>query len=232
MFTSRAGGVSAAPYDTLNMGASAGDDPEAVTANRRLVAEACGLRPDRLTLMHQVHGRDVIYVPAARQGAPGPLPRVDAQFTDVPGLAMMVLVADCGPVLLADPQARLVGAAHAGREGVASGVVTELVAAMAEAGANPARMIAAIGPQMCGGCHEVPAEMQARVVQHEPEAACVTRAGRPGIDTRAGIQAQLARAGVRQVTGDPRCTAEAPELYSYRRDGTTGRFAGLVWLAP
>jgi hypothetical protein len=232
MFTSRVGGVSAAPYDTLNMGASVGDDPEAVAANRRLVAEACGLGADRLTWMHQVHGPAVVYVPGSRPGAPGPLPRVDAQFTDVPGLAMVVLVADCGPLLLADPQARMVGAAHAGREGVAAGVVTELVAAMAGVGADPARMIAAIGPQMCGGCHEVPAEMQARVAEQEPEAASVTRAGSPGIDTGAGIKAQLARAGVRQVSADPRCTAESPELYSYRRDGTTGRFAGLVWLAP
>ena len=232
MFTSRAGGVSAAPYDTLNMGASVGDDLDAVAANRRLVAEACGLGADRLTWMHQVHGPAVVYVPASRPGAPGPLPQVDAQFTDVPGLAMVVLVADCGPVLLADPQARVVGAAHAGREGMAAGVVTELVAAMAGAGADPARMTAAIGPHICGQCYEVPAGLRDRVAAREPDAACVTRAGTPGIDIRAGIRAQLARAGVRQVSADPRCTAEAPELYSYRRDGTTGRFAGLVWLAP
>ncbi len=232
LFTSRAGGVSAAPFDTLNMGASVGDDPDAIAANRRLVAEACGLGQDRLTWMHQVHGPAVVYVPPSRAGSTGPLPQVDAQFTDVPGLAMVVLVADCAPVLLADPRARVVGVAHAGREGMAAGVVTELVAAMSGAGADPAQMTAAIGPHICGACYEVPEEMRARVAAQEPDAGCVTRAGTPGIDIRAGIKAQLARAGVQQVTGDPRCTAETPGLYSYRRDGRTGRFAGLVWLAP
>jgi polyphenol oxidase len=232
LFTSRAGGVSAPPYHALNMGASVGDDPAAVTANRRLVAEACGLSSGRLSWMHQVHGPAVSYVAAMRPDPSAPLPKVDAQFTDVPGLAMVVLVADCAPVLLADPQARIVGAAHAGREGMAAGVITELVSAMAGAGADPARMTAAIGPHICGGCYEVPADMRARVAAQEPEAACVTRAGTPGIDVRAGVRAQLARAGVRHVSADPRCTAETPGLYSYRRDGRTGRFAGLIWLAP
>jgi polyphenol oxidase len=230
LFTGRAGGVSEPPFDTLNLGASVGDDPEAIAENRRLVAKACGLGADRLTWMHQVHGPAVAYADASRAGSAGPLPRVDAQFTDVPGLATVVLVADCAPVLLADPQARVVGVAHAGREGMAAGVVTELVAAMSGAGADPAQMTAAIGPHICGACYEVPEEMRDRVAAREPDAACVTRAGTPGIDIRAGIKAQLARAGVPQVTGDPRCTAETPELYSYRRDGRTGRFAGLVWL--
>ena len=92
-------------------------------------------------------------------------------FTDVPGLALVVLAADCAPVLLADPRARVVGAAHAGREGMAAGVVTELVAAMSAAGADPARMHAVIGPHICGGCYEVPEEMRARV------AATGTRGG-------------------------------------------------------
>ena len=153
-------------------------------------------------------------------------------FTDVPARALVVLVADCAPVLLADPEARIVGAAHAGREGMAAGVVTELVTAMSDAGADPARMRAVIGPHICGGCYEVPAQMRARVAEQVPEAACVTRAGTPGIDVGTGIEAQLARAGVRAFTADPRCSAETPELYSYRRDGRTGRFAGLVWLAP
>jgi len=231
IFTGRAGGVSAAPYDSLNMGGSVGDDPAAVTANRRLVAQACGLPLGRLTWMHQVHGSAVSYVAAPQPASPAPLPKVDAQFTDVPGLAMVVMVADCAPVLLADPKARVVGAAHAGREGMAAGVITELLTAMSGAGADPAMITAVIGPHICGGCYEVPAEMQARVAAQEPEAACVTRAGTPGIDIRTGIEAQLARAGVQQVTGDPRCTAETPGLYSYRRDGRTGRFAGLIWLS-
>jgi polyphenol oxidase len=225
-FTGRAGGVSAAPFDTLNMSGSVGDQASAVATNRRRVAQACGLRPEQLSWMHQVHGAAVSYAPASE------LPEADAMFTDTPARGLVVLVADCAPVLLADPQARIVGAAHAGREGMAAGVVTELLAAMAAAGADPARMHAVIGPHICGACYEVPAELQARIAGRVPESACLTRAGTTGIDIGAGIEAQLARAGVRTVAADPRCTAETQGLYSYRRDGRTGRSAGLVWLTP
>jgi polyphenol oxidase len=228
-FTSRRGGVSAAPYDTLNLGLSVGDQASAVAANRGRLAQACGLQPQQLSWMRQVHGCAVSYAPQAPAGEPA---EVDAMFTDLPARALVVLVADCAPVLLADPRARIVGAAHAGREGMASGVVTELVTAMSGAGADPARIHAVIGPHICGACYEVPAELRARIADRVPESACVTRTGTPGIDTGAGIEAQLARAGIRTVAADPRCTAETPELYSYRRDGQTGRFAGLVWLAP
>ena len=242
LFTGRGGGVSVPPYDTLNLGRGVGDDPAAVSANRRLAARACGLGAERLTWMRQVHGAAVRYAKAApAPGEPpgdavGPadpvVPEADATYTDVAGLALGVLAADCAPVLLADPRARIVGAAHAGREGMAAGVVTELLAAMSAAGADPARVHAVIGPHICGGCYEVPEQMRARIAGTVPEASCVTRAGTPGIDVGAGIEAQLARAGVRAVTRDPRCTAETPGLYSYRRDGRTGRFAGFVWLAP
>jgi polyphenol oxidase len=228
LFTGRAGGVSPAPFDTLNMGRSVGDDPDAVTENRRRAARACGLGPGRLAWMHQVHGSAVRY---AASGTAEPVPETDAIFTDVPGLALAVLVADCAPVLLADPQARIVGAAHAGREGMAAGVVTELLSAMTAAGADPARVHAVIGPHICGGCYEVPEPMRARVAAQVPQAGCVTRAGTPGIDVAAGVEAQLASAGVAAVACDPRCTAETPGLYSYRRDGRTGRLAGLLWLA-
>jgi polyphenol oxidase len=247
LFTGRAGGVSAPPYDTLNLGRSVGDDPAAVAANRRRAAQACGLGADRLAWMRQVHGSAVRYAtpgaadtagpadpaaPGAASPADPAAPGADAMYTDVAGLALGVLAADCAPVLLADPGARIVGAAHAGREGMAAGVVTELLAAMSAAGADPARVHAVIGPHICGGCYEVPEQMRAAVAGRVPEAGCVTRAGTPGIDVGAGVEAQLARVGVRTVTRDPRCTAETPGLYSYRRDGRTGRFAGFVWLAP
>jgi len=249
MFTSRSGGVSAAPYDTLNMSRSVGDDAAAVAANRSRAARACGLGAERLAWMRQVHGCAVRYAtvppgPGAHPGAypgdtarpagtAGPaIPEADAMYTDVAGLALGVLAADCAPVLLADPRARIVGAAHAGREGMAAGVVTELLTAMSAAGADPARVHAVIGPHICGGCYEVPEQMRARIAARVPRAGCVTRAGTPGIDVGAGIEAQLAAAGVRTVARDPRCTAETPGLYSYRRDGLTGRFAGFVWLAP
>ncbi len=230
LFTDRDGGRSRPPYQSLNLGPAVGDDPADVAANRRLVAEACGLDPGALAWMRQVHGTAVRY---ADQHWPGQEPeQCDAVFTDRPGLALSVLVADCVPVLLADPQARLVGAAHAGREGLVAGVVPALVAAMTAAGGRPDRIRAAIGPAICGGCYEVPAEMQARVAATVPSARCWTRAGTAGLDIRAGVQAQLAAAGVRSVSRDPRCTRETADLFSYRRDGTTGRAAGLVWLEP
>ena len=251
LFTGRGGGVSAPPYDTLNLGGAVGDDPAAVAENRRLTARACGLADGRLAWMRQVHGVAVRYAdvgsaendavgseefraggrPLTAEPAGQPPPEADASFTDVPGLGLGVLVADCAPVLLADPEARIVGVAHAGREGMAAGVVTELLSAMSAAGADPARMHAVIGPHICGGCYEVPAELRDRIAGKVPESGCVTRKGTPGVDVGAGVEAQLARAGVASVSSDPRCTAETPSLYSYRRDGRTGRLAGLIWLA-
>ncbi len=237
-FTGRRGGVSLPPYDSLNMGTGSGDSPEAVARNRQLVATACGLDPARMAWMRQVHGADVGQVrnpaePApGGQAAAGPAPARDASFTSVPGLALGVLSADCPGVLLADPQARIVGAAHSGRPGTARGVVPALVRAMTEAGADPARMHAIIGPAICGRCYEVPEDMRDAVAAVVPGSGCVTRAGTPGLDITAGVAAQLATAGVREIRIDGRCTAEDPDLYSYRRDGRTGRFAGLVWLAP
>jgi polyphenol oxidase len=227
-FSSRVGGSSQPPYDSLNLGLSIGDDHDVVLANRDALAAACGLATAGLTWMRQVHGRDVWYAGSDPAAPPEP---VDAMFTDRPGQALCVLVADCAPVLLADPQARLVGAAHAGREGLAAGVVPALVSVMTAAGASPARMRAVIGPAICGRCYEVPAELQARVSSLIPAAACRTAMGTCGLDLAAGLRAQLAAAGVARIGTDGRCTRESPDLYSYRRDGRTGRFAGLVWLA-
>jgi polyphenol oxidase len=226
-FSGRAGGVSAVPYETLNLGAGVGDDPAAVAANREALASACGLSADDLAWMRQVHSADVCYLGGATVQPPGP---VDAIFTDMPGRALCVLVADCAPVLMADPVARIVGAAHAGREGMVAGVVPALVSAMTAAGASPARMRALIGPVICGGCYEVPPDLQARVSAVVPEARCATYDGTAGLDIGAGVRAQLAAAGVGWVSTVPRCTRESADLYSYRRDGVTGRFAGLVWL--
>nr|WP_194737308.1 peptidoglycan editing factor PgeF [Actinomadura sp. RB99] len=227
-FTGRSGGVSTAPYDSLNLGGAVGDDPAAVTANRRRAAAALGVDPARTVWMRQVHGADVAFVTApADAGDHGP---VDAIVTTVPGLVLAVLVADCAPVLLADPAAGVAGAAHSGRPGTAAGVVPALVKAMCERGADPARIRAAIGPAACGGCYEVPAEMRDEVAAVVPAAHATTAKGTPGLDIRAGIAAQLAASGVDDVRVDPRCTIETPGLFSYRRDGRTGRFAGFVWL--
>lgn len=236
LFTSRHGGDSSDPYGELNLSLLVGEDAGVVRANRSRVLEAaCAIapRPAGLAAMRQVHGAEVAYATAKSGGAE---PEADAIFTDSPGVALVVLVADCVPVLLADPVARLVGAAHAGRPGLAAGVVPALVAAMEKSGAEPARMHAMVGPSICGACYEVPEQLRAEIAAAVPAAWCMTRKGTPGLDLRAGLRAQLAAAGVGADSGsgrvidDARCTAESPELYSYRRDGKTGRFAGVIWL--
>jgi len=232
LFTGRAGGVSTGRFATLNMSCQVGDDPVAVTANRERVLRRIGPGPLRLAWMRQVHGSAVAYIggEAVVPEAAALRPEADAVYTDSPLVAVGALAADCAPVLLADPDARIVGAAHAGRPGLAAGVVPALVAAMTAAGADPARMHVIIGPSICGQCYEVPARMRDEVGAAVPASACVTRKGTPGIDLRAGLRAQLAGLGIERVAHDPRCTAENADLFSYRRDGPTGRFAGLIWL--
>ena len=240
LFTGRDGGVSTGPYGSLNLSAGVGDDPAAVAANRDRVLRGLGPGPRALGWMRQVHGTGVAYHPApSGPGSPASLaaagpdsPEADAVYTDSAAIALGALGADCAPVLLADPVAGLVGAAHAGRPGMAAGVLPALVAEMTAAGAQAGRMHAVIGPAICGQCYEVPAAMRDEVGRLVPGSACVTRAGTPGIDLRAGLRGQLARLGVGHVSNDDRCTAETPGLYSYRRDGATGRFAGLIWLVP
>ncbi|GLX01611.1 peptidoglycan editing factor PgeF [Microtetraspora sp. NBRC 16547] len=224
-FTDRHGGVSAEPYGTRNLGGAVGDAPAAVAENRAATAAEFGL--DHVVFMRQVHGADVAYVTAPFGDDP---PALDAVLTDRPGLGIAVLVADCAPVLVADPVAGIVGGAHSGRPGTEAGVVSALVEAMAARGAEPARMVAAIGPAACGLCYEVPADLRERVAARVPETWSTTRWGTPALDIRAGIAAQLTRSGVADVRHDDRCTIETPDLYSYRRDRRTGRFAGYVWL--
>lgn len=228
LITDRNGGVSGERFTSLNLGLAVGDNPAAVTANRKLAAARCGLAAGGVAWMRQVHGADVRYAAGGGQQDGS----FDAMFTGMAGLALAVQVADCVPVLVADPQARLAGAAHAGRAGLAAGVVPALVTAMTAAGGRPDRMYAIIGPAICGRCYEVPEQLRAEVSAVVPEAGCTTSQGTAGLDIRAGVKAQLAAAGVGSVRADERCTRESAELYSYRRDGTTGRFAGLIWLEP
>ncbi len=204
-----------------------GDDPEAVRRNRHDTAVELGIDPARVVMMRQVHGREVRFVTEPfGDEAPG----LDAICTDRPGLALNVLVADCAPVLVADPVARVVGAAHSGRPGTQLGVVPALVEAMAARGAEPSRMAVLVGPMACGLCYEVPAEMREDVARSVPETWATTRQGTPAVNLRAGIEAQLRKAGITDIRHDTRCTIETAELYSYRRDQRTGRFGGFIWL--
>ncbi|MEU8352119.1 peptidoglycan editing factor PgeF [Streptomyces sp. NPDC048845] len=233
-FTDRWGGVSAAPYDRLNLGGAVGDTPGAVRANRKLAAAALGLDAERVVWMNQVHGRDVAVAdapwPRGEDGAARDVPAVDAVVTARPGLALAVLTADCVPVLLADPAAGVAGAAHAGRPGLVAGVVPAVVEAMAGLGAVPSRITARTGPAVCGRCYEVPEAMRDDVAAAVPEAAAVTGWGTPAVDVAAGVRAQLERLGVRDIGLSAVCTRESPDHFSYRRDRTTGRLAGYVWL--
>jgi YfiH family protein len=227
-FTDRWGGVSAVPYEELNLGGAVGDDPGAVRTNRELAAKSLGLDPALVVWMNQVHGADVAVVEGP-WGA-SDIPSVDAVVTARRGLALAVLTADCTPVLLADPVAGIAGAAHAGRPGMVAGVVPAAVRAMVELGADPARILARTGPAVCGRCYEVPADMRADVAAVEPAAYAETSWGTPAVDVTAGAHAQLDRLGVHDREQSPVCTRESDDHFSYRRDRTTGRLASYVWL--
>ncbi|MFJ2955928.1 peptidoglycan editing factor PgeF [Streptomyces sp. NBC_00669] len=226
-FTDRWGGVSAVPYDSLNLGGAVGDDPAAVRANRERAARALGRDADRVVWMHQVHGRDVVVVDAP--WGERPVPAADAVVTTRADLTLAVLTADCVPVLLADPAAGVVAAAHAGRPGLVAGVVPAAVGAMVAAGARPERISALLGPSVCGKCYEVPAALRSEVASAVPESYAETSWGTPALDVSAGVIAQLARCGVRVIEGPTVCTRESADHFSYRRDRTTGRLAGYVW---
>ena len=227
--TTREGGVSTGAYRSFNLGNHVGDEAAAVAANRARLSTRVKLPPDRVVWMEQVHGRTVDVVDGPR---PEAVPATDGLVTDVPDLAVAVLVADCVPVLLGDPVAGVVAVVHAGRVGARVGVLTAALAAMRRLGAEPGSVEALLGPAACGRCYEVPPAMQSEVARHLPGSATRTRRGTPGLDLRAGLRQQLADAGVGRIGVDPRCTIEDPTLYSYRREGTTGRLAALTWIEP
>jgi polyphenol oxidase len=225
-FTDARDGVSRRPWGELNLGGHVGDDPADVEANRARVAAAMGVPRERLLFMNQCHGVDVHVVDGPWSG---PAASVDALVTTRRDLALAVLVADCTPVLLADPAAGVVAAVHAGRPGMLAGIVGRTLAVMRELGATT--VSAAVGPSVCGRCYEVPPEMRADAATVSPVSATVSWAGTPAIDVAGGVVDQLRSydVPVRWVAG---CTRESPDLYSYRRDRQTGRFAGVVRLLP
>ncbi|MFD2422547.1 peptidoglycan editing factor PgeF [Amycolatopsis pigmentata] len=222
--TTREGGASAPPYDSFNLADHVADDPAAVAANRKRLTDELGL--SAVCWMEQVHGRTVTVVDGSETA---PAEATDALVTATPGVAVAVLVADCVPILLADAGAGVVAAVHAGRVGARVGVLPVTLRAMTAAGAEPGRIEALLGPSICGECYEVPADMARDVEAHLPGSLARTRSGTPGLDLRAGLWRQLADAGVGKIGVDPRCTAEEPSLFSYRREGTCGRIAALTW---
>ena len=227
VFTSRAGGVSAAPYDSFNLGAHVGDDTADVAANRARLAEVLGLPEERFVWMEQLHTNTVTLVdgPSA-----APVEATDALVTRQKDLALCVLVADCTPVLLSDHTAGVIGAAHAGRMGARNGIAKNTVEAMVELGAEPSRIQVLLGPAAAGESYEVPEGMALDVEKHLPGSRTRTKKGTPGIDVRAGLVRQLLSLGVTHIDADPRDTITDPDFFSHRREGVTGRQAGVIWM--
>lgn len=219
--TDRSGGVSRDAHEGLNLGGHVGDDPDAVHENRRRVAVGFGTRDDRLVFMEQCHGREVAII----EQPPQTPPAVDALVTASAELALVVMVADCTPVLLWDDDAGVVAAAHAGRPGLIAGVVPAVLSAMRDLGARSIEAV--VGPSVCGRCYEVPEEMRSRAAAVAPESATVSWSGTPAIDVAAGVVAQL-RAGGAGIRWVPGCAREDDRLFSHRRSGVTGRFGGLI----
>ncbi|MCB0917154.1 MAG: peptidoglycan editing factor PgeF [Actinobacteria bacterium] len=226
LFTDRRGGVSTGDYASLNLADHVGDDPQAVSANRGSAASWLGLAAGQVAVMRAAHGAESAFVTGG-----GVVADVDILVTDRPDVALLALAADCVPMAMADPVAGVVAAVHSGWRGVAAGTARAAVAAMVAAGAHTSRITASLGAAICARCYEVSDAVLAQVTAAAPAAAAVTRTGTPAVDIRAGISEQLRGEGVSDIRVDPACTYEAPtELFSYRRDHTTGRQGVLVAL--
>lgn len=222
-FFTRAGGASSGIFEGLNCGPGSSDQAEVVAINRGRVAGAMGLAPEALTTVHQVHSGDAIAVSGPLSA---PLPRVDALVTATPGLGLAILTADCQPVLLADRQAGVVGAAHAGWKGLLAGVLEATVDAMRNLGADPARIRAAIGPTISQRAYEVGPEILDAFTVDDPDAARFFAQGtgdRLMFDLPGAGLARLRAAGIEQAEWIRHCTYSDPaRFYSYRRSVHSG----------
>ncbi|MCZ9290023.1 peptidoglycan editing factor PgeF [Corynebacterium sp. c8Ua_174] len=241
VFTDRNGGISTGAYASFNLGDHVGDDPAAVAHNRQRLADVLGLDVGRLVFMEQIHSPNVTEVTADHLVASAPaeapaspvIEATDALITTLRGTALIVLTADCVPVLLSDEDAGVIAAVHAGRMGARNGILRRAIARMEDLGAVPSNIHALLGAAASGENYEVPQAMAADVESKLPGSATTTAQGTHGLDIRAGLTRQLLSLGVRSIDADPRCTIDpehADRFFSYRREGTTGRQAGVVWM--
>jgi len=219
-FFTRRGGVSGGLFASLNCGFGSGDDLDAVARNRAIAAAQLGLAPERLVSCHQIHGTDVVTVERAWLREDNP--RADGTVTKVPGIALGVLAADCAPVLFADPEAGIIGAAHGGWRGTLAGIMEATVAAMVTLGARPERTRAGIGPCIGQASYEVGSEFSANFTAADPaSAAFFVVATRPGhflFDLPGYIALRLQRLGLAAIEQAPHDTAAEEDLFfSYRR---------------
>ncbi len=219
-FFTRVGGVSQGLYATLNGGVGSHDERAHVDENRARMAAALGVAGDALVTAYQIHSAEAVVAEAPWSHTARP--RADAIVTRVPGLAIGVSTADCGPVLLADAEARVIGAAHAGWRGALSGVTDAAIAAMERLGARRERIVAALGPMISQANYEVGTELMERFCAADPGNAQFFRpAGRPGhalFDLPGYVGVRLARAGIMRIEDLAVCTYADPErFYSFRR---------------
>jgi len=238
-FFTRLGGVSGGPYASLNCSLSRGDARDAVLENRARAARAIEAEPASLVGLMQVHGPEVVHVTEA--WLPGAGPRADAMVTDRPGIALGIVTADCVPVLLADPSAGVVAAAHAGWRGVVGGVIEATVAAMRRLGAAAACIEAAIGPCIRQPSYEVGPDLRDAVLEHAPENtrffAPGRRDGRWQFDLPGYCAARLAGAGIEAVDVlDADTAADEARFFSHRRrtlggGGPIGHQISIISLA-
>jgi YfiH family protein len=223
--TQRAGGVSAAPFESLNLGAHVGDSAEAVGENRRRLYTAARLPAEPVWLSQQ-HGTHVLDLDGAHAPAVA-----DAALTHGAGRVCAILTADCLPVLLAAESGAGVAAAHAGWRGLAGGVIEATVRALA---LPPESLLAWLGPAIGRAHFEIGAEVREELLCADPQAEAAfepNARGRYMADLAALARRRLERVGIARIYGGDACTYAAPEHYfSYRRDGRTGRQATLIWL--
>ncbi|EJZ19686.1 peptidoglycan editing factor PgeF [Rhizobium sp. Pop5] len=217
-YFTRAGGVSEGIYRGLNVGLSSSDERDNVMENRRRVAAWFGLPLERLATVHQVHSPDVVTVGAHYDGA---RPDADALVTAVPGIALGVLAADCGPILFADPGNRVIGAAHAGWKGALTGIIENTVAAMEALGADRDSIVACLGPSISQASYEVGPEFVDRFIAESPDYerffAPSATSGHAMFDLPALTVERLAQAGVRAESLGLCTYPDSDRFFSYRR---------------
>jgi polyphenol oxidase len=224
-FFTRQGGVSSGLYSSLNCGFGSGDSPDNVRENRRRAAAVFGRAADELLTVHQIHSTDVLTVGSERWTSPG-APKADALVTDRPGVVLGVLAADCAPVLLADPQAGVIGAAHAGWKGALAGVVEATVDAMEKLGARRERVRAAVGPCIGRNSYEVGPEFPGPFLQRDAADTAffrtAPRAGHFIFDLAGYLVQRIGKAGVAvEATRHDTLAAES-DFFSYRHNTLKG----------
>ncbi len=223
--TTRIGGVSLPPYDSLNLGAHCGDNPDHVEENRKRLF-AAGNLPSKPVWLEQVHGKDVLKL----TGEPYASKRADASYSNTPGTVCAVMTADCLPVLFCNRVGTEVAAAHAGWRGLCAGVLEETVSCFAD---NPENILAWLGPAIGPRAFEVGVEVREAfmAVDAKASAAFIQHGDKYLADIYQLARQRLANVGVEQIFGGDRCTyTENETFFSYRRDKTTGRMASFIWL--